>query len=98
MCSYHRYDGPIDQYPGQGDFGDGAATKWYFREVSSSQNPIKNYLQIKLLFLKNFLFGQMQIASLSSELESVKEPRRAGGGSPSSNSAAHSQLDEMPHM
>ena len=39
----------------------------------------------------------MQIASLSSELEGTQEPR-ATGGSPSSNPAAYSQLDEMPHV
>ena len=39
----------------------------------------------------------MQIPSLSSELEDVKETRQAGGGSPSPTSAAYNQLDEMPH-
>ena len=55
-------------------------------------------LKIKILILKNFLFGQKQIASLSSEIEGVKEARLAGGGSPSSNASAYNQLDEMPHV
>ena len=41
MDSYHRYDGPIGQYSPQSDFSDGAATNRYFREVCSSQHPIK---------------------------------------------------------
>ena len=39
----------------------------------------------------------MQIPSLSSELEDVKEARSTGG-SPYPTSAAYNQLDEMPHM
>ena len=39
----------------------------------------------------------MQIPSLSSELEGPKEAR-CTGETPSSNSAAYSQLDEMPHI
>ena len=40
----------------------------------------------------------MQIPSLSSELEGTYEARCGGGGSPSPNPAAYSQLDEMPHV
>ena len=43
----------------------------------------------------------MQIPSLSSELEGVKEPRQAGGGPPPrilGSKQIISQLDEMPHM
>ena len=48
--SYHRYDGPIDQYSPQSDFSDGAATNRYFREVCSSQHPIKISFAAKATF------------------------------------------------
>ena len=53
-------------------------------------------MQTNLLFLDGKKFGHIQIPSLSSDLEESKEARCAGG-SPSSNSAAYSQLGEMPH-
>ena len=50
--SYHRYDGPIDRYSSQSDFSDGAATTWYFREVCSSQHPIKISRTIQSTFFR----------------------------------------------
>ena len=56
MCSYHRYDGPIGQYPAQRDFSDGAATNRHFREVCSSQHPQKISNPAKATF-----FGRKKI-------------------------------------
>ena len=55
-CSYHRYDGPIDRYSSQSDFSDGAATTGYFREVCSSQHPIKIFLHVKATFFRGIFF------------------------------------------
>ena len=98
MCSYHRYDGPIGQYPAQRDFSDGAATNRHFREVCSSQHPQKISNAAKATFLDGKKFGFMQIRSLSKKLHGRQQPRCEGGGSPSSNFLAYSQLDEMSHI
>ena len=61
-------------------------------------NTQKKYQgELKLLFLDGKKFGFMSIRSLSKKLHGLKEPR-CGGGSPSPNFLAYSQLDEMPHM
>ena len=96
--SYHRYDGRIDQYSPQSDFSDGAATTWYFREVCSSQHPIKISGTIQATFFrekKNWIH-----ANSFTELgdRSCERGSACWGGSPSSNPAAYSQLDEMPHL
>ena len=49
---FHRYHGPRAQYPAQGDFGDGAATNWHFREVCSSQHPQKISNAAKATFFR----------------------------------------------
>ena len=62
-------------------------------------NTQKKYQgELKLLFLDGKEFGFMQIRSLSSEISVYQEHRCAGGGSPSPNFSAYSQLDEMPHV
>ena len=53
---FHRYHGPRGQYPAQGDFGDGAATNWHFREVCSSQHPKKISKGVEATF-----FGRKKI-------------------------------------
>ena len=59
------------------------------------QGPLKAF---EATFLDGFFFRFMQIRSLSSELKVPKESRCAGGGPPSPNFSAYSQLDEMPHV
>ena len=85
MCSYHRYDGPIDQYSSQSDFSDGAATNWYFREVCSSQHPKKISRWIEATF-----FGRKRIWIHANPFTELGDIFPAGasvcwGGVPSSN-------------
>ena len=94
---FHRYYGPRAQYPAQGDFGDGAATNWHFREVCSSQHPQKILRPAKAIFFGRKKIGFMQIRSLSKKLHGRQQPRCEGGSS-LSNFLAYTQLDEMPHI
>ena len=50
-----------------------------FKIFVAAKTPKKYQGALKLLFLDGNFFGFMQIPSLSSELEDVKEPRQAGG-------------------
>ena len=69
-----------------------------FKIFVAAKTPKKYQGALKLLFLAGKKFGFMQIPSLSSELHGPQDPRWAGGGSPSPNFPAYSQLDEMPHV
>ena len=81
--SYHRYDGPIDRYSSQSDFSDGAATTWYFREVCSSQHPIKISRTNQATFFKELSFWAN--ANRFTELGARRYQRAStgwGGGPP----------------
>ena len=62
------------------DFGDGCSTLALVAASVATKTPQKIAGPRELLFLNNFVFGQMQIGSLSSELASAEVYRSAGGG------------------
>ena len=68
-----------------------------FERFVAANTPKKYQGTLKLLFLDGKKIGFMQIRSLSSEIDGRTEPW-CGGGSPSPNFLAYSQLDEMPHI
>ena len=68
-----------------------------FERFVAANTPKKYQMPLKLLFLDGKQIGFMQIRSLSKKLHGRQQPR-CGGGSPSPNFPAYSQLDEMPHV
>ena len=82
MDSYHRYDGPIGQYSPQSDFSDGAATNRYFREVCSSQHPIKISFAAKATFFRRKTFWNHENSFTELGDRVCVNPSTDWGGSP----------------